>query len=59
MVNDSPPRGPLLGDVRVVEIGGRGAAVCGQLFAQLGADVVSLRSPGVPVDAETTAHEWN
>jgi crotonobetainyl-CoA:carnitine CoA-transferase CaiB-like acyl-CoA transferase len=36
---------PLLDDVRVLEIGGRGAAVCGLLFAQLGADVIAVPAP--------------
>ena len=36
---------PLLSALRVIEVGGRGAAVCGRLFAELGADVLSVRVP--------------
>ncbi|MGD9893361.1 MAG: CoA transferase [Dehalococcoidia bacterium] len=35
----------MLDHVRVLEIGGRGAAVCGRLFAQLGTDVLAVRQP--------------
>jgi len=46
---------PLLNDIRVVEIGGRSAAVCGLLFAQLGADVLATRGPGSPDGSEASA----
>ncbi|HXH22387.1 MAG TPA: CoA transferase [Dehalococcoidia bacterium] len=48
---------PILDGVRVLEAGGRAAAVCGLLFAQLGADVVVVptpparREPGDPAEA--------
>lgn len=32
-------------DLRVLEVGGRGAAVCARLFAQLGADVLVIGEP--------------
>jgi crotonobetainyl-CoA:carnitine CoA-transferase CaiB-like acyl-CoA transferase len=35
--------GAILEHIRVLEIGGCGAAVCGRLFAQLGADVLAVR----------------
>lgn len=35
----------MLEHIRVLELGGRGAAVCGRLFAQLGADVLAVRLP--------------
>lgn len=35
----------LLADLRVVEVGGRSARVCGRLFGQLGADVAHVRWP--------------
>ena len=38
---------PILEGIRVLEVGGRSAAVCGRLFAQLGADVLVVRRPDV------------
>ena len=50
---------PLLSSLRVLEVGGRGAAVCGRLFAELGADVLSIRAPdGVP-DGTSNAADSN
>ena len=37
---------PLLEAFRVLEVGGRRAAICGRLFAQLGADVLVVHRPG-------------
>ena len=34
---------PLLDAVRVIEVGGRTGAICGRLFAELGADVIAVR----------------
>jgi crotonobetainyl-CoA:carnitine CoA-transferase CaiB-like acyl-CoA transferase len=41
---------PILAGIRAIEIGGRGAAVCGLLFAQLGADVLVVRRPDATED---------
>ena len=50
---------PLLSSLRVLEVGGRGAAVCGRLFAELGADVLSIRATdGVP-DGTSNAADSN
>jgi crotonobetainyl-CoA:carnitine CoA-transferase CaiB-like acyl-CoA transferase len=46
----------MLDAVRVLEVGGRAAAICGRLFAQLGADVITLHAPGRPV-ADRVADE--
>ncbi|MEX2229740.1 MAG: CoA transferase, partial [Dehalococcoidia bacterium] len=48
---------PLLRSLRVLEIGGRGAAICGRLFAELGADVLAVRTAqaGAAVDDEARA----
>jgi crotonobetainyl-CoA:carnitine CoA-transferase CaiB-like acyl-CoA transferase len=48
---------PILGGVRVLEVGGRGAAVCGRLFAQLGADVLVVRRPGAQGPREAAPGE--
>lgn len=42
---------PLLDEIRVIEVGGRGAAICGRLFAELGAEVLSVHQPGARVGA--------
>lgn len=39
---------PLLRSLRVLEVGDRAAAICGRLFAELGADVLAVRAPGGP-----------
>jgi crotonobetainyl-CoA:carnitine CoA-transferase CaiB-like acyl-CoA transferase len=41
---------PILTGIRVLEIGRRGAAVGGRLFAQLGADVLAVRGPDAADD---------
>ncbi len=43
---------PLLSGVRVVEVGGRAGSVCGQLFAEMGADVLTLHIPGAPFGSD-------
>ena len=37
---------PVLDGIRVIEVGGRAAAVCTRLFGQTGADVLALHQPG-------------
>jgi crotonobetainyl-CoA:carnitine CoA-transferase CaiB-like acyl-CoA transferase len=48
---------PILSETRVIEVGGRSAAVCGRLFAQLGADVLVVRRPGGSDPAEAPAED--
>ncbi|MDA0365438.1 MAG: CoA transferase, partial [Chloroflexi bacterium] len=46
---------PLLRSLRVLEVGDRAAAICGRLFAELGADVLAVRTsvePRPPADGE-------
>lgn len=59
MVTSFERMSPLLHDLRVVEIGGRSAAVFGELFAQLGADVLSIhRSDASPDVNPSTAESF-
>ncbi len=48
---------PLLAGVRVLEVGGRAAAVCGRLFAQLGADVLVVHRPGAGERTEESGED--
>jgi crotonobetainyl-CoA:carnitine CoA-transferase CaiB-like acyl-CoA transferase len=49
--------GAMLEHIRVLEIGGRSAAVCGRLFAQLGADVLTVRHPADHRSTRSTSGE--
>ncbi len=42
---------PLLDGIRVIEVGGRAAAICCRLFAELGANVVAVHDPGTGTGA--------
>ena len=48
---------PLLEGIRVIEVGGRAAAVCARLFGELGADVLALHEPGARVGADAAPGE--
>jgi crotonobetainyl-CoA:carnitine CoA-transferase CaiB-like acyl-CoA transferase len=50
-------RSGMLAGLRVVEVGGRSAAICGRLFAQLGADVLAVRPPGASPPADASPGE--
>ena len=48
---------PLLEGVRVIEVGGRAASICGRLFAEMGADVLAVRPPGDAASGHAGAGE--